>query len=100
MSVLVHAVDQPDLPPLSMPDRFRHEVTYFMALPGEEGVPELAANEYWVRLAGAQQWLDDGVVSVVSPLDSEHQTEIELSEEQEAWLEWMVEHRVERIRLA
>jgi hypothetical protein len=33
-------------------------------------------------------------------LDSENQTEVELSEEQEAWMEWMLEHEVEHIRLS
>ena len=99
MSTFVHAIDQPSLPPLKMSDRFPHEITYFMSLPGEPGVPPLAPGEYWVGLQSASTWLDDGVFHLVSPLDSENKTEIELSEEQEAWLEWMVANRVERVRL-
>ena len=99
MPTRIHAVDQPGLPPFTMSDRFKHEITYFMSLPGESGVPSLAPGEYWVRLENASTWLEDGVFHLVSPLDSENQTEIELSEEQEAWLEWMVANRVERVRL-
>jgi hypothetical protein len=99
MAAQVHAINRPELAPFRMSDRFKHEITYFMSLPGETGVPKLAAGEYWVSLAQARNWLDDGVFHLVSPLDSENQTEIELSEEQEAWLEWMVANKVEQIRL-
>ena len=99
MSTLVHAVDFPGVPPLPMPDRFRHEIAYFMSLPEDEGVPPLAAGEYWISLPLARQWLDDGVFSIVSPLDSENRTEIELREEHEDWLTWMVTHEVERVKL-
>jgi hypothetical protein len=99
MPIYVHAVDQPDLPPLAMPERFRHEVTYFMTPPGEHGVPKLPEGEYWVRLEDSRRIYDEGALSLVSPLDSENKTEVELTEEQEAWLEWMIEHEVEHIRL-
>jgi len=98
MPVYVHAVGQ-DLPPLEMPGRFKHDVTYFMTPPGEQGVPPLGPGEYWIRLEDARRWLDEFVVLVVSPLDSESKAEIELTEEQESWLEWMVENEVEHIRL-
>jgi len=82
-----------------MSDRFRHEIAYFMSVPGELGVPPLATGEYWVRLPQTQEWLDEGAILVVSPLDSESRTEVELSEEQEGWLEWMAEHQIQHIRL-
>jgi len=100
MSLYVQAVDKPDLAGLEMPARFRQEVGYFMTPPGEHGVPELAEGEYWVRLSEARTWYEEGVIYLVSPLDSENQTEVELSEEQEAWLGWMIEHEVEHIRLS
>lgn len=99
MSTLVYAVDRPELPPFSVSDRFRHEIAYFMSVPGKPGTPALGEGEYWVSLEDARDWLESGVISLVSPLDSEHRTEVELSEEHEAWLEWMLEHQVERIRL-
>jgi len=99
MSTQVHAVGRPELPPLSMSDRFKHEITYFMSLPNEGTVPKLPAGEYWVKLDEARRWLDDGVFELVSPLDSAHPAEIELSEEQEIWLEWMVANEIEHLRL-
>ena len=34
-----------------------------------------------------------------SPLDAATKAEIELSEDHERWLEWMVEHQIQHIRL-
>lgn len=100
MAVRVYAVDQPELPPFEMPDRFRHDITYFCTSPGEEGAPAiLPEREYWVRLQDARQFYDDGVIRVVSPLDSETRAELELTEEQEAWLEWMIKNNIEHVRI-
>jgi hypothetical protein len=35
----------------------------------------------------------------MSPLDSDNQTTIELSEEQEIFFEWLVTHHIQHIRL-
>jgi hypothetical protein len=82
-----------------MSDRFRHEIAYFMSVPGEHGVPIVGPGEYWVSLNETRGWLDEGVIQVVSPLDSASRTEVELSEEQEGWLEWMAEHQLQHIRI-
>jgi hypothetical protein len=95
----VVAVDRPELAPLEMPDRFRLDVAYFMTPADHPNAPQLGPKEYWVRLSDARQWLDDLVVPVVSPLDARHTAEIELTDEQEAWLQWMVDHQIEHIRL-
>ena len=99
MSVLVYAVEKPDVAPFPMPDRFRHEITFFITPGGEQGLPKLPAGEYWVRLEDARSCLDEGVIRIVSPLDSENQTEIEISEDQENWLEWMTRHEITHVRL-
>lgn len=96
----VIAVNRPDLAPLPMGQRFRTEIVYFMTPPGQRGAPvDLGANEYWIAQADARRWLEDLVVPVVSPLDAASKAEIELSEEHEAWLEWMVANDIERVRL-
>ncbi len=82
-----------------MPARFQHDVAYFMTPAGSNDVPALGKNEFWIRAVDAAQWLDEGVVEVVSPLDSQRKAEIELTEEQEAWLEWMVAHQIQHVRL-
>jgi hypothetical protein len=70
-----------------------------MTPPGTHGVPPLPPDQYWIRLDDARQWLDKLVVSIVSPLDAEAKAEVELTDEQEAWLQWLVDHDVERVRV-
>ena len=96
----VVAVDRPDVAPFKMPERFKLEIVYFMTPSGEHGAPTLAPGEYWIDQSEARKWLDELVVRVISPLDAASQAEIELTEEQEAWLEWLVANQVERVRLA
>ena len=96
----VFAADQPQVAPLELPDRFKMEIVYFMTPPGERSAPaSLGNHEYWIDPAEARQWLDEGVVYVVSPLDAENQAEIELTEYHEAFLQWLVTHNVQRVRL-
>jgi hypothetical protein len=96
----VHAVDQPQAPPLSVPDRFRTEIVYFMTPPGVRGAPaELAEGEYWIDLEESRGWLDEFVVRVVSPLDAQSQAEIELTEYHEAFLQWLLAHSIRHVRL-
>jgi hypothetical protein len=99
--MLVHAVDQPQVPPLEMPQRFRTEIVYFMTPPGVRDAPaDLPDGEYWIDPDDARRWLDELVVYVVSPLDAENQAEIELTEYHEAFLEWLLAGNVCRVRLS
>lgn len=67
---------------------------------GERGAPaDLADDEYWIDLGEAKAWLDEGVVYVVSPLDAENKAEIELTEYHEAFLQWLLEHSIQRVRV-
>jgi len=100
MSTSVYAVGRPDLAPFAMPDRFRHDIAYFIDVTDKPGEAALAEGEYRISLTEARQWLEDGVFSVVSPLDSASHTEVGLSDEQEAWLEWLVAQQIDRVRLA
>lgn len=92
-------MEKPDLAPLAMPERFRTEVSYFITPSGEHGIPKLPTGQYWVRLEDARRWLDDGGVEVISPLAPDAKAEFELTEEQETWLEWMIEHQLQHIRV-
>jgi hypothetical protein len=92
-------LDRPHVVPYLMPPRFKTEIAYFMTPPGEPGVPEVGADEYFIRLEDARKFLDELVVAIVSPLSEERKTEIELTEDHEAWLKWMVEHEIQHVRL-
>lgn len=97
--MLLTAPNRPDVPPLTLPDRFRMEIVYFMTPPGEGSAPgKLAEGDYWIDAADARRWLDELVVYVVSPLDAENKAEIELTEYHEAFLEWLLAHNVQHVR--
>ena len=100
MPTLVYAVEKPELPPLEMPARFKHDIIYFVTRPGELDVPEtLVDGEWWVRREDALRIYDEGVVSIVSPLDSATTSDLEITEEQEVWLKWMIQNEIEHVRL-
>ena len=100
MPTLVYAVGKPELAPFEMPARFKHDITYFVTPRGEQGVPEtLAKGEWWVCREDALRIYDDGVVRIVSPLDSASTAELEITEEQEAWLNWLIQHAIQHVRL-
>jgi hypothetical protein len=92
-------VDRPDVAPLAISPRLRSQLVYFMSPGDAPGVPALGEGEYWIAADDAARWLDDGVLSLVSPLDTANRTEVELSEEQEALLAWLQENRVQHVRL-
>ncbi len=95
----IYSVEKPDLPAWEMPDRFRTQIVYFMTPSGSDGVPPMPPGDYWIRLEDATRWLDELVVQVVSPLDAAAKADIELTDEQEAWLEWLVEHQIQHLRI-
>ena len=96
----VVAVSRTDVPAVEMPSRFRTDISYFMTPAGEEGVPELGAGEFWISLDDSRRWLDDLVIEVVSPLSADIKAEVEITEDQERWLEWLVRYEVQHVRLA
>jgi hypothetical protein len=92
-------LDRPDVPPLSISPRLRGQLVYFMTPPGTAGLPDLAENEFWFRSDEVAGWLDEGVIYLVSPLDSANATEVELSDEQEALFAWLQKHAIQHVRL-
>ena len=92
-------LDAPGILPLAMPERFRREIVYFMTPADRAGAPTCGNQEYWIRLEDSKKWLDDGFFTLVSPLDAESVAEIELSEDQERWLEWMVQNQISHVRV-
>jgi hypothetical protein len=93
------AVDRPEVSCLPISERMRAQLVYFMTTPSSPGVPPLAENEYWFARSEVAGWLDEGVFYLVSPLDSANKTEVELSEEQEALMNWLHKHHIEHVRV-
>jgi hypothetical protein len=92
-------VDRPDVSPLTISERLRGQLVYFMTPPGSAGMPPLAENEFWLARDEVARWLDEGVFYLVSPLDSANATEVELTEEQEALMLWLNKHGIQHFRL-
>jgi hypothetical protein len=97
--VKIVSVDHPETPSLLISERLRSQLVYFMTLAESPGVPPLGENEYWIAGNEVTRWLMEGVFFLVSPLDTENMTEVELTEEQEAFLNWLARNRIQHIRV-
>ena len=93
------AVDRPEVAPLPISPRLRTQLNYFMTPADAPGLPALGEDEFWIAAEDVSRWLDEGVISLVSPLDTANMTEVELSEEQEVLLHWLRDHGVQHIRV-
>lgn len=89
--------DHPRLEPRTISARLRSELVYFAVLP--EPAHELADGEYLFDYGQLRTILDDGVLYLVSPLDTDKMTEVELSEEQEDLLIWITENMICSVRV-
>ncbi len=92
-------LDRPDVAPFPITARLRGQLVYFMTPPGTAGLPDLRENEYWFARDEVAGWLEEGVIDLVSPLDSANATEVELSDEQEAFLAWLQKNAVQHVRV-
>ena len=97
--IMLVAVDRPEAGSLSISERLSAQLVYFMTPANSPGVPALAENEFWIARSDVVKWLTDGVLYVVSPLDSENVAEVELSEEQEIMLAWLDMKGVQHVRV-
>ena len=92
-------LDQSHVPPLAISARMRGQLVYFVAAPATVGVPSMGEDEYWFARDEVCKWLEEGVFYLVSPLDSANQTEVELTEEQEALLSWLDKNHIQHVRV-
>src|SRR3954468_4700323 len=90
-------LDRPGVAPLPISPRLRSQLVYFMSPADSAGAPPLGENEYWIAADDAARCLEDGVISLVSPLDTANMTEVEISEEQEAMLHWLRTHGIQHV---
>ncbi|MHC5541589.1 hypothetical protein ACYOEI_25485 [Singulisphaera rosea] len=93
-------LDRPEVAPRAISPRLRSQLVYFMSSEGAPGVPPLGENEFWFATNEVDKWVEDGVIYLVSPLDTANMTEVELSEEQESFLGWLKDKGVQHVRLA
>src|SRR5262245_9210437 len=96
---LLVPLDRTEMAPRAISPRLRAQLVYFMTPAGAAGVPRLAENEYWFAAEEVARWVDEGVFYLVSPLDTANMTEVELTEEQESFLQWLQESGVQHVRV-
>ncbi len=96
---LLQSLDQPAVPARPISDRLRSQLAYFAAPAGVPGLPAPGEHEYILPAAEIARALDEGVIYLISPLDTANMTEVEISEEQEALLQWLQQHGVQHVRV-
>jgi hypothetical protein len=92
-------LDRPEVAPLAISLRLRNQLVYFMSARDTLGLPTLAEDDFWFDSVEVAKWVDEGVFYLVSPLDTENMTEVELTEEQESLLAWLHSKKVQHVRL-
>lgn len=97
--ILVVPLDRAGVAPRPISPRFRSQLIYFLGSPTAAAAPALAEGEFWFDGAEVDRWLDDGVFYLVSPLDTANMTEVELTEEQEEFLNWLKSSDVRHVRV-
>lgn len=93
------AIGRTDVKPFKISPRLRSQFVYFACPPGQQGIPKLEEGEFFFALKETEKWQDDGVIFLVSPLDTDNMTEVELTEEQEDLMDWLVKNKLEHVRL-
>ena len=93
------AIGRTDVKPLKISPRLRSQFVYFACPPGQQGIPKLEEGEFFFALKETEKWQDDGVIFLVSPLDTDNMTEVELTEEQEDLMDWLVKNKLEHVRI-
>lgn len=92
-------LDHPETAPYRLSPRLRSQLVYFMAGPDAEGMPTLGENEYWFDREEVTRWVMEGVFYLVSPLDTQNMTEVELTEEQDSFLNWLETNGIQHVRV-
>ncbi len=85
--------------PLLITSTLRNQLNYFVITKSREDEARLAPNEFEVDLNDVARWAESGVIRMVSPLDSSHFAEVELSFEQLDFLDWLLAGQVTRLRV-
>lgn len=89
-------LDKTEIAPYEISGTLRNQLPYFTeGKIHDAGSPD----EFFFPIARTSELLEDGVFYVVSPLDDQNQAEIEITDEQEDLLEWLVLNRIEKVRL-
>ena len=93
---LVIPLDKTEIAPYQISATLRKQLPYFT----EGRIRDASdSDRYFFPIARTSELLEDGVFYVVSPLDDQNQAEIEITDEQEDLLEWLVSNGIEQARV-
>ena len=92
-------LDKPGIAPHTISTKLRAQLAYFASIPSEIDHIQLGEAEYFFEAGETAKTLDDGVLMLVSPLDTANMTEVEISEEQEDLLQWLCQNQVQHVRV-
>ncbi|MDE0301222.1 MAG: hypothetical protein OXN17_21545 [Candidatus Poribacteria bacterium] len=89
-------LDKTSVSPHEISETLRNQLPYFT-----EGKFHDSSNpdRLFFPIARTSELLEEGVFYVVSPLDDQNRAEIELTDEQEDLLEWLVSNHIEEARI-
>ena len=93
---LVVPLDKIEIAPYEISPTLKKQLQYFTD--GEVRDTD-KPDELFFPLARTSELLEEGVFYVVSPLDDQNQAEIEITDEQEDLLEWLVSNQIERAQV-
>ena len=85
--------------PLLISATLHNQLNYFVITKSREDEERLAPNEFEVDLLDIMRWAESGTIRMVSPLDSSHFAEVELSFEQLDLLDWLLAGQIKRLRV-
>jgi len=96
MRYAVIPIDKPGVPTFEISSILKGQLHYFT-----EGLVQHGgkADEFLFPLERTTQLLDEGVFYMTSPLDDQNRAEIEITEEQEDLLAWLVSNQIERVKV-
>ena len=89
-------LDKTEIAPYEISGTLRKQLPYFT----EGKIHDTSdPDRFFFPIARTTELLEDGVFYVVSPLDDQNQAEIEITDEQEDLLEWLVSNRIEEVQV-
>ena len=98
---LAFAVDKLDLEPYEVSRMLRGQLHYFTEGASSRQWDESEdPNAFFFPLELTSELFEEGVFYVTSPLDDQNQAEIEITEEQEDFLDWLVSNKIEKVRVS
>ena len=95
------ALDKPTLEPYEISGILRGQLQYFTeGASGSQWEHSEDPNAFFFPLELTSELFDEGVFYVTSPLDDQNQAEIEITEEQEDFLDWLVSNKIEKVKVS